>query len=149
MQQSTEITSEIDKIKHVDQCAIDAVDNAREGMESALMLAKDAGRQLDALKGRVGARRYNEILSHHFDDSFRDRAKAYSKAVKADTRQGLLSLGLVPDKEPTEPTLIKAAPFFGWVNKISGHLRAMETLPQAERIACKTLHKELGRVLGL
>ena len=149
MQQSTEITSHIDKIKHIDQCTIDAVNKAKGGMEDALTYAKDAGSCLNALKLCVGARRYNEILLHNFDDSFRNRAKAYRKSVNADTRQGLLCLGLVPDKNPTEATLIKTAPFFGWINKIHGHLRDLKTLQPAERIACKTLKKELDRLLGL
>ena len=147
MQNSTAITSEIDKIKALDYDAQKAVENARVNMQGALMAAKAVGDELDVLKGNVGARQFNVLIDAHFSDDFRRRAKSYRKIVKADTRQGLLSLGVIPEKEKSEQQVIKADPFYTWVNKISGHVRQSKSLTPAERVALKGLQRDIERAL--
>jgi len=149
MQQSTEIKAEIDKIKALDEAAVVAVADARRNMEGALIAAKAVGDELDTLKGSVGARRFNILMDAHFDDTFRGRAKSYRKIVKADTRQGLLSLGVIPDKERQCATVIKPDPFFSWVNKISGHVRQSKALTPAERVALKGLQRDIEGALNV
>lgn len=148
MQQSTEITAEIDKIKALDSAAVIAVANAKRNMQGALMAAQAVGQELDTLKAEVGSRRFGMLIDAHFDDTFIGRAKSYRKIVKADARQGLLSLGVIPDKERSEQTVIKADPFFGWVNKISGHLRQSKSITTAERVAVKGLKHDIERALS-
>lgn len=149
MQQGTDINQEIDKIRELDASALKAAAFAKEDMHRALEFARVVGAKLDTLSQQVGANQYQAILSCHFDDSFRNRAKVYRKCLSSDDRQGLLGLGLVPETKPPERAAIKTDPFFGWVNKVIGHLQAKEDLTQAERIACNALKREVDKALGL
>lgn len=147
MQNSTEITSDIDRIKHADQCATEAIDSAKGQMGDAIDLCKDVGQQLDALRANVGQRKFAILLSENFSEGFAMRAKSYRKIVKADDRQAMLSLGVIPGKEKSECNVIKADPFFTWVNKISGYVRQSKTLTPAERVSLKGLQRDIERAL--
>jgi len=147
MQDSTEITREIDTIKALDAFAVGAVANAKANMQGALEAAKAVGNSLDALKTVVGSKRFDALIGSQFDEDFRHRAKSYRKAIKGDGRQGLLSLGVIPEKEQTDVVAsLKADPFFGWVNKITGHLRSLKTLSASESSALRGLTAEVRRL---
>ena len=151
MQNSTEITVEvkdlIDSIRHLDAEALKAADTARGDVEAAVISAQRTGQQLDALKAKAG-RRYESLILDNFGEAFVMRSKAYRKSVKRDTRQVMMSLGIVPDKDAgeREPVLLKPDPIFSWINKLTGKLRSMKTLPIAERGALRGLIAELERL---
>ncbi len=152
MQESTEITVEvkdlIDSIRHLDAEALKAADVAKNDMEAAVVSAQRTGQQLEALKAKAG-RRYESLILDNFGESFVVRSKAYRKSVKRDARQVMMSLGIVPDKEGGErdAVLLKPDPIFSWINKITGKLRSMKTLPIAERGALRGLIAELDRLM--
>jgi len=148
MQQGTEITTEISIIKDLDTRARREVEHAKDIMQGALVASHAVGARLDTLKASVGARRFGILIYAHFDSTFKERAKSYRKIVKADARQGLLSLGVIPDKDRAEHTIIKADPIFGWINKVSGHLRQTKTLSSAERVAIRGLQRDIERAIG-
>lgn len=148
MQESTEITQEINRIKALDDAAMMAADSAKENMQLAVDSAKIIGAELETLKNRWGAKRFDVIINSHFSDSFKQRSKVYRKAAKDDPRQFMLGIGILPEKEKqSKDGLIKPDPFFGWINKINGHVRSTKRLGQAERIALKGLMKQIERVL--
>lgn len=149
MQNSTAITSEIERIKGADQYAKEAVEYAKDNMSKAVEMCRDVGQRLDALKASVGSRKFAVLLAENFSEGFAHRAKAYRKIVKVDERQALLSLGVIPDREKSDQQIIKPDPFYGWVNKISGHVRQSRALAPAERVALKGLHKDIERALGI
>tara|TARA_B100000749_G_scaffold280635_1_gene277672 strand:- start:116 stop:604 length:489 start_codon:yes stop_codon:yes gene_type:complete len=148
MSESTEITSEIDEIKILDKIACQEVDDAKAGIKYALKAARKVAFELNALESQVGARKFALIIQANFDEGFKSRVKSYRKTLKADPRQSMLSLELLPPaSSENTPALVKVQPFFSWVNKVTGYLRkAHAPLPQAEIIVLKALIKEIDRI---
>ena len=148
MQQSTEITSTIDRIASLDVSAQQAVENAKQNMLGAVNVSRQVGHELEALRATVGSQRFTLLLDERFDDGFAERARTYRRIVKADERQSYLQLGVVPQGDKAEAALIKADPYFSWVNKLSGKLRLSKSLTSAERVALKGLQRDVARALG-
>ena len=150
MQQSPQIEiTAVTEIRELHIKATNIANKAHEHVLEAVNVSRQIGKLLNDAKLDVPNYEWTNWLRHNFGESFIEKAKVYRKAHDTDPRQIALALNVVPAKAPKQvdsTMLVKPAAHINWINKVTGYLRRLDTLPHTERVVLADLVRQLDRL---
>lgn len=155
MSESTQlVTPEQDLVREIKELHTENMTIANDAEQKLLSMC-DQSRRIGALleqaRSLVPSRDWSNWLVANFGEAFVPKAKVYRKAVDADPRQCVLSLGVIPQADnqsckAANAALVKPPAHINWINKLTGHLRGCESLDVGEQVALKDLSAQLHRL---